>query len=219
LIERAEEQNSSFAWFARPGLLRGAFQKWSGEMNAALADFIFRHAVFALKPRRSLGRVRDDAGRLAEDEAETRFADEADVFGAKLVAQIVDEGDQRGESLREGSEGAGEAVRFLALGDDGIERTMFAHETTDDGGVGGGFAIARPELEDFVEGQEGEVAAIAGKDVEVQSVNGTRFGDWPGIGSLGKDREVDAFRDDSLGEFAEKTGRAAVASSLFPEPA
>ena len=199
--------------------MRGAGQKRSGEMNAALADFIFRHAVFALKPRRSLGRVRDDAGRLAEDEAETRFADEADVFGAKLVAQIVDVRDNRGESVREGGKGAGEAIRLLALGDDDVERAVFTHEATDDGGVGGGFAIARPELEDFVEGQEGEVAAIAGKDVEVQPVNGTRFGDWPGIGSLREDGEVDAFRDDSLGEFAEKAGRAAVASALFPEPA
>src|ERR1700734_2317018 len=120
-------------------------------MNAALADFIFGHTVFALKPRCGLGGVCDDAGRFSEDKSEARFADEADAFPAKLVAQVVDACDQRRESVREGSQGAGEAVRFLALGDDGVEGAVLTHETADDGGIRDGFAVSSPKLDDFVE--------------------------------------------------------------------
>ena len=123
-------------------------------MDAALADFIFGHAVFALKPGRGLRGIGDDAGRPVEDKTETRFADEADAIGTKLVAQIVDARDKRRESIREGSEGAGEAVGFLALGDDRIEGAVFFGETPDGGGVGGGFPVAAPKFDDFVERSE-----------------------------------------------------------------
>ena len=188
-------------------------------MNAALADFIFGHAVFALKPRCGLGRIRDDAGRIAEDKSEARLADEANAFSAKLIAQIVDAGDEGRESAREGSESAGEAVGFLALGDDGVIGSVFFSETADGGGVRGGFAVAGPKLDDFVERRKHGASALAGKNVEVESVDGTRFGNGSGVVGLGKDGEVDSFCGDGLGELAEKTGRVAVASAFFPKPA
>ena len=81
----------------------------------------------------------------------------------KLIAQIVDLDDKRRESSGANGQGAGEAVRFLALGDDGVEGAVLAHETADDGGVGGGFAVAGPKLDDFVERRKARASVFRGK--------------------------------------------------------
>jgi len=128
-IERAEKQNAPAILGRNAGGCCGEIQEGSGEMNAALADFILRNVVFALKPSGSLAGICDDACRFAEDETEARFADETDAAGVEFVAHIVDLGDERRKSARERSQRAGQAVGFLALGDDGVEGAVLLRET------------------------------------------------------------------------------------------
>jgi len=114
---------------------------------------------------------------------------------------------------------AGEAVRFLALRDDRIKRAMLPRETPDDGGVRRAFPVSGPRLDDFVQRREPWIAGFAGKDVDVQAVDGARLGPRPRIRRLGKNGEVDSFGDDGPRQFAEKAGRAPSASVLLPKPA
>ena len=96
---------------------------------------------------------------------------------------------------------------------------MDAREAADDSGVGDGFAVAAPRLDDFVEERECEAALFTGEDVDVEAVDGTGFRRRPGVVGLGEDGEINSFCGDGLEEFAEETGRVAVAAALFPEEA